>query len=574
MTNYIPQVDYTSRDYASIRTDLISLIEEYAPLWTNRDPADFGMTILETFAYMGDILNYYIDKSANEAFISTASQRDSVLQIAKLLGYKPTESTASKVTVSFSNTSDVDKVVPALTKVATSSVSNSTTKQIVFETDETITVPAGSTGTPVGATQGTTVASSTIGTSDGTVNQSFKLPSSPVINGSVSVVVGGISYTEVSYLIDYNSYDPVFSTYTNASGVTYVVFGDGISGRVPPNNAVITATYRIGGGVEGNVAANTIKYIISTTGITPNVSGLSVLNKYISASNDGSATGGADPESTDSIRINAPLSVRSLNRAVSLSDYSALCVQVTGIAKAIAISDVYSSVTLFFAPYGDKGVLVDGVTPSPTFNSLKATVQNYLVDKIPANTTVTFQPPSYVGVYVTANVTCLPQYKQTIIQANINSILSELFAFDNVAFADRITLQDVMSAISSVEGVAYSQITKLVRKDQDITEPITNKQLTTNVATLTANGHGLSIGQTVKITDVDTTFNGTYVVTGVTTNTFSYACVATDVSSTIVSGNASVTALIVNDIVCATNEIPETNYATDISLNLTGGILS
>lgn len=117
--NYIPQVDYTSRDYASIREDLIDLIPEYAPLWTNRDPADFGMTILETFSYMGDILNYYIDKSANEAFISTASQRDNVLQLAKLLGYKPTESTAATVTVSFTNTTASPITVPALTQVAT-----------------------------------------------------------------------------------------------------------------------------------------------------------------------------------------------------------------------------------------------------------------------------------------------------------------------------------------------------------------------------------------------------------------------------------------------------------------------
>jgi hypothetical protein len=574
MTNYIPQVDYTSRDYAAIRKDLIDLIEDYAPLWTNRDPSDFGMTILENFAYMGDILNYYIDKSANEAFISTASQRDSVLQIAKLLGYKPTESTAAKVTLSFSNSTAGAITVPALTQVATSTVSNSTTNQIIFETDTALTVPAGSTGTTVTATQGVTVPSASIGTSNGTVNQSFKLIKTPVITGSISLTVGGVSYTEVPYLIDYNSYDPVFSTYTNAAGVTFVVFGDGISGRVPPNNAVVLASYRIGGGTEGNVAANTIKSIITTAGITPSSAGLSVLNKYLSALDDGSGKGGADPEATDSIRINAPLSVRSLNRAVSLSDYSALAVQVSRVAKAIAIADVYSSVTLFFAPVGDRGVESDGVTPTATFNTIKAAIESYLIDKIPANTTVTYQPPSYVTVYVTAAITCLPQYKQTIIQANVNSILTELFAFNNVAFADRITLQDVMSAIASVEGVAYSQISKLVRKDADITKTITNKALTSNVATLTANAHGLNVGQTIKVTDVDSTFNGVYVVTAKTTNTFSYVCIATDVVSVAVTGTASVTALTVTDIICATNEIPESNYATDISLTLSGGILS
>lgn len=568
--NYIPQVDYTSRDYASIREDLIDLIPEYAPLWTNRDPADFGMTVLETFSYMGDILNYYIDKSANEAFISTASQRDNVLQLAKLLGYKPTESTAATVTVSFTNTTASPITVPALTQVATSTVSSASTNQIIFETDTAVTVPAGSTSTTVTATQGTTVTSEDIGQSDGTVNQTFQLSGSPVITGSISLLVGSINYTEVPYLIDYNSYDPVFSTYTNAAGTTFVVFGDNISGRVPPNNAQIYATYRVGGGSEGNVAANTIKYIITNA-----VSGLSVLNKYVSGSDDGSASGGADPESTDSIRINAPLSVRSLNRAVSLSDYSALVVQVSGVAKAIAIADVYSSVTVFFAPYGDKGVQVDGVTPSTVFNTLKTTVQDYLVDKIPANTTVTFQPPSYVPVLIDAAITCLPQYKQSLVEADVNSIISELFAFDNVAFADRITLQDVLGAIASVPGVAYSQITKLVREDADNTHAVTNKVLTSNVATLTvASGHGFSVGQTVRVTDVDATFNGTYVLTATNTTTISYVCVATNVTSTAVTGAASVTTLAVGDIICQTDEIPETDYATNVNLTLTGGILS
>jgi hypothetical protein len=568
--NYIPQVDYTSRDYAAIREDLIDLIPEYAPLWTNRDPADFGMTILETFSYMGDILNYYIDKSANEAFISTASQRENVLQLARLLGYKPTESTASTVTVTFSNTSASSITVPALTQVATSTVANASTTQIVFETVSAVTVPAGNTSTTVTAVQGVTVASEQIGVSNGQVNQTFQLADAPVISGSISLLVGSINYSEVQYLIDFNGYDPVFSTYTNASGTTFIVFGDNISGRVPPNNAEIYATYRVGGGAEGNVAANTIRFVLTNA-----ASGLSVLNKFVSGSDDGSASGGADPESTDSIRINAPLSVRSLNRAVSLSDYSSLVVQVSGVAKAIAIADVYSSVTVFFAPYGDKGVQVDGVTPSTVFNTLKATVQEYLVDKIPANTTVTFQPPSYVPVLIDAAVTCLPQYKQSLVEADVNSIISELLAFDNVAFADRITLQDVLAAISSVQGVAYAQITRLVREDQNITKTVTNKVLASNVATLTVGAsHGFSVGQTVKVTDVDTTFNGTYVVTATASTTISYVCVATNVTSTAVTGTAAATALIVGDIICTTNEIPETNYETDVDLTLTGGILS
>jgi len=70
-----------------------------------------------------------------------------------------------------------------------------------------------------------------------------------------------------------------------------------------------------------------------------------------------------------------------------------------------------------------------------------------------------------------------------------------------------------------------------------ITVSITNKALTTNVATLTtATPHGLTVGMTIVIDGVDATFNGTYRITTVpTTTTFTYAKVASNVASTAVS---------------------------------------
>jgi len=70
-----------------------------------------------------------------------------------------------------------------------------------------------------------------------------------------------------------------------------------------------------------------------------------------------------------------------------------------------------------------------------------------------------------------------------------------------------------------------------------ITNSITNKALTSNVATLTtAVVHGLCVGMEIVITGVDATFNGTYTITGVpTTTTFTYAKTATNVTSTAVS---------------------------------------
>jgi hypothetical protein len=644
---------------------MTTLIPNFAPQWTNRDPADFGMTLLELFSYMGDILNYYIDRAANESFITTATQRSSILQLANLLGYTPTTGTASTVTLTFQNSSATPISLPALTQTATSLVANATTTQVIFETNSAIIVPptgaaltaasatsttvatytynlttqavqvgsnvtisgvtpsyfngtfnvtsvGGSSGaytftvansnasfTPSGAgsafgtfsgttavlaTQGATISNEAVGTSNGATSQTYALLNQSVINNSVQITINGTAYTRVDYLIDYGSYDPVFSTFTNASNITYLIFGDGISGIIPPNGATIYATYRIGGGVIGNVASNTIKYINKVPSLSATPSGLSVSNQDTVIKGDGAASGGADPESTDSIRINAPLSIRSINRAVSLLDYSALAVQVTGVSKAIATANTYSAVTLYIAPAGDPGVAADNVTATTPFNTTATNVLNYLIDKAPANTTITFQPPKYVGVYLVVNFTVSPQYRQSSVLSNVTAAINNLFYIDNVFFGQTISVADLHYAIGNVNGVAYQNVTKMVRADQDQTYTINNKVLTSNVATLTTSvTHTLTVGQTVSVTGVDATFNGTFVVSAATTNTFSYALVSTNVTSASASG--AVTALTVNDIVCASSELPTlyelgttaSSSATGIgsvTLNATGGILS
>ena len=571
-SKYVPQIDYTSRDYASLREDMLALIPNYAPKWTTRDPADFGITLIELFSYMGDILNHYIDRSANEAYISTASQRDSVLQIARLLGYNPSENTAAKVTLTFYNSTASIINVPALTQAATSAVSNATNSQIIFETDAVAAVPAkvgvvnGS--VQVAASQGKTISSEVIGTSNGQPGQVFKLAQAPVINNSVSITVGAINYVQVPYLIDYNGYDAVFSVYTNAAGNSYVVFGDGVSGRIPNNSSVIYATYRVGGGAIGNVAAGTIKTILTNA-----VPGLSVLNTYYGDPNDdGSATGGTDAESTDSIRINAPLSLRALNRAVSLSDYAAL-VKAAGASKASAVADVYTSVTVYFVPYGDSGVQIDGITPSTVFNNTIPTLTTYLTDKIPANTTVTFQPPSYVEVDLIAQVVVLPKYKQSLTEVEVNTAISLLFSIDNVAFQDTLYIHDIYNTILSSPGVASVKLLKLVRNDEDQTFTVNNKALTSNVATITTSAtHNITVGQTILVSNVGSgsgDFDGIYTVTNVGSNTIDYVNVYPDVASAAVVGG-EVTVLTVKDIICGANEIPKLGAN---SITYSGGII-
>ena len=90
---------------------------------------------------------------------------------------------------------------------------------------------------------------------------------------------------------------------------------------------------------------------------------------------------------------------------------------------------------------------------------------------------------------------------------------------------------------SDVNGVLLHDEFDVDKIYSSITVSITNKALTSNVATLTTSAaHGLTVGMTIVITGVDATFNGSYRITGVpTTTTFTYAKVASNVGSSAVS---------------------------------------
>ncbi len=89
---------------------------------------------------------------------------------------------------------------------------------------------------------------------------------------------------------------------------------------------------------------------------------------------------------------------------------------------------------------------------------------------------------------------------------------------------------------------------------QPRTGAITNKALTSNVATLTSTAHTFTVGMEVVVTGVDATFNGEYRITAVTANTFSYAKTATDVTSTAATGSATSDVIHFIDYISGTDE--------------------
>lgn len=82
-----PRIDYLARDYASFRRLMLDRMSVTAPQWTERNPADVGVTVVELLAYAADRLSYHQDAAATEAYLSTARLRSSVRRHARLLDY-------------------------------------------------------------------------------------------------------------------------------------------------------------------------------------------------------------------------------------------------------------------------------------------------------------------------------------------------------------------------------------------------------------------------------------------------------------------------------------------------------
>lgn len=461
---YIPQVDYTSRDYESIRADLIGLIPNFSDTWTSREETDFGIILLELFAYMGDLLNYYIDRAANESFITLSTQRSTVLEIAKLLNYTPQEVVAATGTVTFTNNSSTTaQTVPALTKL--SGVSSLDGGSIIFETDSAVTVPAGGTAS-VTVKQGVTITDEQIGVSNGLPDQEYQLVEPNVITGSatatgvsttsVLVTVNNTSYTRVSTLANSTNTSNHFEIKTTSSGYTSILFGDGTYGKIPPKGSAIKVTYRTGSGVAGNVSAGAITSVLETPdGTYPTVS----------VTNTAATSGGANAETTDSIRAAAPKSLTALNRAVSLVDYENLAISIDGVAKAKAIASVYSYVTLYVVAAGG----------SSMSSSLKTSILSFFSDKIPPATTITLMDYTPVFPDVRVTITVDPLYYSNEVSARVQTAIYDLLDFDNVVLNDVIYSADIVKAVGNLEGVLSVTVDGLKKKYSlyDISVPST-----------------------------------------------------------------------------------------------------
>lgn len=308
----------------------------------------------------------------------------------------------------------------------------------------------------VAATHGETVPVTPIGSGDGSqTHQRFKLKKSPLtyvsastpagIASTLTVRVNGVAWRETPSLYFAGPHDEQYIVRRNDDGSVMVQFGDGVHGaRLPTGAENVTATYRFGIGQAGEVGAGAIALLKTRP---PGVR---------SVTNPLAAGGAEDPETLDSARANAPQTVLTLDRIVSLQDFTDFAAAFAGIGKAQAMAFRRGEQLVIHLTIADASG--DPLAPTdPLFANLRAAI-----DAV-RDPTVTVELASFIPLTfrLKATVRYDRRYRDVDVVAALEQALRAAFSFTQRDFAQPVTAAEVIAVMQPVAGVIAIDLDQL-----------------------------------------------------------------------------------------------------------------
>ena len=226
--------------------------------------------------------------------------------------------------------------------------------------------------------------------------------------------------------------------------ITWIIFGDGIHGAIPPVGETVTVECLETLGSEGNIGRELVTEIVSPIDHNGTRIDLTVTNPVAS-------TGGSDRESLEHAKLQAPAELRSLWKAVTKDDYKALAEGFPGVAKAQVLdaNDCanirYYQVNMAVAPDG-------GGLPSPT---LKSELAEFIESRKVITIEVNLFDPSYRTVPIDAEVCIYPTEQPEDVRMRVESALREFFSFETMSFGQSVYFSDVVSLLDGIRGVSH-----------------------------------------------------------------------------------------------------------------------
>ena len=400
----------TELDFDNIKENLKTFLKAQTE-FKDYDFEGSGMNILlDTLAYNTHYLGFNANMLANEMFLDSASLRSSVVSHAKSLGYDVSSSRAPVATINVSLSTDANTKTMSAGTAFTTSI-DGVDYQFVTIAD----VTSSNTGSAVPFDsvkiyEGTYVTSSYTADSS-EVDQRFLLNDARADTSTLTVKVQNSSsdtttttYTKATDITQLSSSSTVYYLQETDSGLFEVYFGDGVVSKGLSDGNIVTLQYVVTNRTLANGASS-----FSSPSSIDGVTGITVTTVA-------NATGGSNPETVESIKLNAPLDYASQGRAVTIDDYKTYTKKLFPNTQAVSV-------------WGGEDGSYDtstGVSSNPeygkVFISIKSTTGENLTTVQKSNLVTAFAP------YKVASVTPVIVDPETIFL-----ILNVSFQYDSTA---------------------------------------------------------------------------------------------------------------------------------------------
>lgn len=364
--------------------------------------------LLDIMSYNSYLNSFYLNMVASEMFLDSAQKYDSIVSHAKELNYVPRSAAPAVANVSF-NIETSNPIGSLSIPKGTRFNGTNANGTYNFITDESTTYVSSNNSYSVNNLllyEGTYFKDSFV-KDDNVENQRFVLSNKNIFTNSITVSIienndtnNPISFTRADTLFGLDGNSKVFFLQGCENNQYEIVFGDGLFGRKPLNGATITANYIVTDGTDGNgVETFTISDDLSQSGASVNINNLTV---NVSSEN------GANQESIENVRYNAPRYFATQQRAVTSDDYASLVKAEFG--GQIDDVIIYGGQELEPKQYGRVVVSLKPKNSTIVPDYLKNEIQRYLLDFIALPNRVIVSEPDYFYIYVNSSV----QYDKTL----------------------------------------------------------------------------------------------------------------------------------------------------------------
>lgn len=438
-----PWVGYLQRSYKQIKLSVINRLKTIVPEITDHSESNILIIIVSMFSGLVEQINYYLDNNARESFLGTARKFSSVVKLVKILDYRIKSWLPASVDLYFTYLNSEGEpieisqqaIIPAGTIVRTQ---NGTPFMVL----KTVEVNIGDSYGKAIAKQQEKVEAEELGMTSNLPNQIFPIPGNYAHN-SIELNIEGEIWTLKNTLARSLPSDKHFIVNVDEDKVANVQFGNGLKGAIPTANKKVFADYFITEGAYGNtISAGTINILDSELVLPEPSVGVSITNEF-------QPIAGSDVESIEDIRVNAPLTIRTLERAVTPQDFRDLVIQADGVAKGDVIYVCGKDLDIYIAPNG--GGIATQALLEDTFD--------YMNELKSITTRINLKAAGVTPVVIKGTIQSRFRVDKVQTKLDADAAVGELFSFDNQEINGRVAISDIYGALEKLDKVDTVDIT-------------------------------------------------------------------------------------------------------------------